>query len=40
MKDTILTANPALVLLGKSLPELTNDNTLWNQPEGVGLWSH
>jgi hypothetical protein len=32
-----LTADPALVLLGKIVNGADTDNTLWNQPEGPGL---
>lgn len=32
-----LTANPALVLLGKIVNGADTDNTLWQQPEGAGL---
>ncbi|MBI5234222.1 MAG: chromate resistance protein [Deltaproteobacteria bacterium] len=32
-----LTANPALVLLGRIVNGADTDNTLWNQPEGPGL---
>jgi hypothetical protein len=32
-----LTADPALVLLGKIVNGADTDNTLWNQPEAAGL---
>ena len=32
-----LTADPALILLGKIVNGADTDNSLWNQPEGPGL---
>jgi hypothetical protein len=37
LKKYDLTNNLALVLLGKIVNGADTDNTLWNQPEGVGL---
>jgi hypothetical protein len=37
LKKYNLTANPALVLLGKIVNGADTDNTLWNRPEGPGL---
>ncbi len=37
LKKYDLTANPALVLLGKIVNGADTDNTLWQQPEGAGL---
>jgi len=37
LKKYNLTANPALVLLGKIVNGADTDNTLWNQAEGPGL---
>jgi hypothetical protein len=37
LKKYKLTADPALVLLGKIVNGADTDNTLWNQPEGAGL---
>jgi hypothetical protein len=37
LKKHNLTSNPALVLLGKIVNGADTDNTLWNQPESVGL---
>ena len=37
LKKYKLTADPALVLLGKIVNGADTDNTLWNQPEGPGL---
>lgn len=37
LKKYNLTQNPALVLLGKIVNGADTDNTLWSQPEGVGL---
>jgi hypothetical protein len=37
LKKYDLTSDLALVLLGKIVNGADNDNTLWNQPEGVGL---
>jgi hypothetical protein len=37
VKKYELTADPALVLLGKIVNGADTDNTLWNQPEGPGL---
>jgi hypothetical protein len=37
VKKYNLTADPALVLLGKIVNGADTDNTLWNQPEGPGL---
>jgi hypothetical protein len=37
LKKYHLTKDPALVLLGKIVNGADTDNTLWNQPEGMGL---
>ncbi len=37
LKKYNLTADPALVLLGKIVNGADTDNTLWNQPESPGL---
>ncbi len=37
LKKYSLISDPALVLLGKIVNGADTDNTLWNQPEGVGL---
>jgi hypothetical protein len=37
LKKYDLTDNPALVLLGNIVNGADTDNSLWNQPEGVGL---
>src|SRR5579859_2662106 len=37
LKRYDLTADPALVLLGKIVNGADTDNTLWRQPEGPGL---
>jgi hypothetical protein len=37
LKKYNLVSDPALVLLGKIVNAADTDNTLWNQPEGVGL---
>lgn len=37
LKKYQLTADPALVLLGKIVNGADTDNSLWNQPEGPGL---
>src|SRR4051812_47612585 len=37
LKKYDLTGNPALVLLGKIVNGADTDNTLWKQPEGMGL---
>jgi hypothetical protein len=37
LKKFELTADPALVLLGKIVNGADTDNTLWNRPEGPGL---
>ena len=37
LKKCHLTADPALVLLGKIVNGADTDNTLWSQPEGAGL---
>ena len=37
LKKYDLTADAALVLLGKIVNGADTDNTLWNQPEGPGL---
>jgi len=37
LKKFDLTANPALVLLGKIVNGADTDNTLWHQPEAAGL---
>jgi hypothetical protein len=37
LKKYNLTANPALLLLGKIVNGADTDNTLWNRPEGPGL---
>ena len=37
MKKYGLTADPALILLGKIVNGADTDNSLWNQPEGPGL---
>ena len=37
LKKYDLTGNPALVLLGKIVNGADTDNTLWNQPEALGL---
>ena len=37
LKKYSLTGDSALVLLGKIVNGADTDNTLWNQPEGVGL---
>ena len=37
LKKYHFTKDPALVLLGKIVNGADTDNTLWNQPEGMGL---
>ena len=39
LKKYNLTSDPALVLLGKIVNGADTDNTLWQQPEGAGLYA-